>query len=61
MATSGDRTGEGSELLVENRAAISDVLARYCDRLDAYDIDAVALLFCHGHAHRLQGPAGASM
>ena len=33
------------QLLVD-RAAISDVLARYCDRLDAYDIDAVALLFC---------------
>lgn len=28
-----------------SRAAIADVIARYCDRLDAHDIDGVAALF----------------
>ena len=36
-------TTEEHEFL--DRLAISDVIARYCDRLDAHDIDAVAALF----------------
>ena len=29
----------------ENRAAIADVLALYCERIDEYDVDGVAALF----------------
>jgi len=36
-------TSEVGQLI--DRLAISDVIARYCDRLDAPDIDAVAALF----------------
>lgn len=30
---------------LEDRAAIADTMARYCERVDEYDIDAVATLF----------------
>lgn len=35
-------------LRLDDRIAIGELLARYCDRLDAYDIDGVAACFTHG-------------